>query len=76
VHRSRAKTFLERVRRQFSMKRLFRCNACGWRGWGIETARAVTAPEMRAADSPPPDLDAIDVALTHASAKPDSDAKA
>lgn len=76
VHRSRAKTFLERFRRQFSMKRLFRCDACGWRGWGMETERTVTAAQMRTADSPPPDLDAIDAALTHASAKPDSEAKA
>jgi FlaA1/EpsC-like NDP-sugar epimerase len=33
VHRSRARSLVERVRRSMSAERLFRCDACGWRGW-------------------------------------------
>lgn len=33
LHRSRARTLAERVRRNHSDKRLFRCDECGWRGW-------------------------------------------
>jgi FlaA1/EpsC-like NDP-sugar epimerase len=33
VHRSRARNVVERLRRGISAERLFRCDACGWRGW-------------------------------------------
>jgi predicted RNA-binding Zn-ribbon protein involved in translation (DUF1610 family) len=61
IHRSRSRNFYERLRRQFSTKRLFRCDACGWRGWGIELER----PEPREEEQkppkvPPPDLEALD----------------
>ena len=36
VHRSRAKSAWESVRRDITGKRPFRCRACGWRGWGID----------------------------------------
>ena len=33
VHRSRARNLIERVKRRMTAERLFRCEACGWRGW-------------------------------------------
>jgi UDP-GlcNAc:undecaprenyl-phosphate GlcNAc-1-phosphate transferase len=33
VHRSHVASPTERVRKRLSQKRLFRCEACGWRGW-------------------------------------------
>src|SRR5206468_3379025 len=33
LHRSKAKNLPERVWRQFSAQRLFRCTTCRWRGW-------------------------------------------
>ena len=35
LHRSRARNLPERVRRNFSARRLFRCDDCEWRGWLI-----------------------------------------
>lgn len=75
MNRSRAKGFFERLRRDFSQKRLFRCHACGWRGWGVETDRSFTAQEARRAEAPPPDVDAIDRALRESTGKPGAHAK-
>jgi hypothetical protein len=72
IHRSRSKTFVERLRRQFSTKRLYRCQACGWRGWGIETEADAARQEQLGSELPPPDLSAIDADLEHAS-KPSAD---
>ena len=33
IRRSKARNFLERVRRDYSRLRVFRCERCGWRGW-------------------------------------------
>jgi len=33
VHRSHSRHIVERMRRSMSSERLFRCEACGWRGW-------------------------------------------
>jgi FlaA1/EpsC-like NDP-sugar epimerase len=33
LHRSRARSVSERIRRNFSARRLFRCPQCDWRGW-------------------------------------------
>jgi hypothetical protein len=63
VNRSRSKTFLERLRRQFTMKRLFRCEACGWRGWGVETEANADRRDQVPSELPPPDLGAIDETL-------------
>ena len=63
VRRSRTKTFMERLHRQFSMKRLHRCQACGWRGWGLETLKPAEPGDIRESGSPAPDLQAIDRAL-------------
>jgi len=53
------------VRREFSSKRLFRCKACGWRGWAVETEEPHSAvrPVPRAAGGPQPNFKAIDKAL-------------
>ena len=60
LYRSKAKNLPERVRRQFSARRLFRCTTCRWRGWllpmHINDADAVESAAM-------PDLAALDVAL-------------
>jgi hypothetical protein len=66
VHRSRARNFVERMRRHRSAERLFRCDSCGWRGWLIplvsidsESLQSGTAPDLEHIDnavvSPPPD---------------------
>jgi len=36
VHRSRSRGLAEPVRKSLTVKRLFRCRECGWRGW-LET---------------------------------------
>lgn len=35
VHRSKARTLAERIRKIHTDKRLYRCQACGWRGWTV-----------------------------------------
>ena len=35
LRRSRARSLRERVHRRLSQKRLYRCEACGWRGWSV-----------------------------------------
>jgi FlaA1/EpsC-like NDP-sugar epimerase len=60
LHRSRARTLAERVRRNHSDKRLFRCDQCEWRGWLVPL-------EFVGADAPDPgdvpDLAALDYAV-------------
>jgi FlaA1/EpsC-like NDP-sugar epimerase len=60
LHRSRARTLPERVRRNFSARRLFRCDACQWRGWLIPlefaNPNAMTDPAG-------PDLGSLDETL-------------
>lgn len=75
VHRSRTRSFAEKVRRQFSMKRLHRCHACGWRGWAIETVKPADQRDVRVSDAPPPDLHAIEKALAAAPSEPKAQAK-
>lgn len=41
LHRSHARTMQERMRRSWTMKRIFRCEHCGWRGWQLPVDRAV-----------------------------------
>jgi FlaA1/EpsC-like NDP-sugar epimerase/predicted RNA-binding Zn-ribbon protein involved in translation (DUF1610 family) len=60
LHRSRARTLAERVRRNHSDKRLFRCDECGWRGWLVPLYFGQPA----ASGSPlVPDLVALDDAV-------------
>lgn len=74
VFRSRTRTALERLRRQFTMKRPFRCHACNWRGWGTETERSFSLEDVREADAPQPDLNAINSALEESRRKGVNDA--
>lgn len=66
VHRSRSRSWFERLRREFTQNRLFRCDACGWRGWGVEletpsSRQPITKPPT--VDVPAPDLAAMDESL-------------
>jgi len=44
AHRSRASTVPERIKRELSRKRLFRCGDCGWRGWLVPMSCGNDAP--------------------------------
>jgi UDP-GlcNAc:undecaprenyl-phosphate GlcNAc-1-phosphate transferase len=46
LHRSHARNVFERLRKSRSLKRLYRCNDCGWRGWlmPLETGMALQPP--------------------------------
>jgi FlaA1/EpsC-like NDP-sugar epimerase/predicted RNA-binding Zn-ribbon protein involved in translation (DUF1610 family) len=60
LFRSKARNLPERVRRNFSEQRLYRCTSCGWRGW----LRPLHFNEGEAAEpAAVPDLAALDVAL-------------
>jgi hypothetical protein len=51
----------ERMRRQFSERRLFRCDDCGWRGWLIP----LQFSDSQSIDAPAePDLSSLDLATT------------
>ncbi|HNV01946.1 MAG TPA: hypothetical protein PLE61_07535 [Vicinamibacterales bacterium] len=63
VYRSRTRSVFERIRRQVTTKRPFRCHNCNWRGWVAEAARLVTPRQPAKASPPPPDLSAVDSAL-------------
>ena len=60
LHRSRARNLPERVRRNFSARRLFRCDDCEWRGWLIPLDFGdfdpIVGPDT-------PDLGSLDVAM-------------
>ena len=36
MHRSHARSWVERLRRRVTARTPFRCSACGWRGWRVE----------------------------------------
>lgn len=63
VHRSRSRNALERLRKLFTHKRMHRCHACGWRGWGIESDYAHDGEAPARANGAAPDLGAIDEAI-------------
>jgi hypothetical protein len=44
THRSRARSWIERARRQVTGRVPFRCSTCGWRGWRIEPVEPVGDP--------------------------------
>ena len=58
VHRSKARTLYERLRKAHTLKRMFRCHHCGWRGWLLPLDCAVTSGATWS-----PDLTAIDTFL-------------
>jgi hypothetical protein len=61
AHRSRARTVPERIRKELTRKRLFRCSDCGWRGWLAPLPCGEQAPVNLFAT---PDLTSLD-AVTH-----------
>ena len=63
VFRSKTRSVFERFRRQFTIKRPYRCHGCAWRGWAADGAQAVSPEDVIDAATPPPDLSAIDTAL-------------
>jgi FlaA1/EpsC-like NDP-sugar epimerase len=54
--RSRARTIPERLKRELTARRLFRCDDCGWRGWLAPIPPEVVAAEL----IPPPDWASLD----------------
>ena len=60
VHRSHARNVVERVRRSMTPERLFRCDACGWRGWLMPLVSIEGEPVERVES---PDLETIDKAV-------------
>jgi predicted RNA-binding Zn-ribbon protein involved in translation (DUF1610 family) len=72
VFRSKSRTALERLRRQLTMKRPYRCHACNWRGWAPDGVQAGAPSDVLDAPSPPPDLGAIDAALEDSGTKDSS----
>jgi UDP-GlcNAc:undecaprenyl-phosphate GlcNAc-1-phosphate transferase len=57
THRSRVRNFLERLRKAYTTKRLFRCQDCGWRGWlepleHFSVREAVADFDLTVLDSP------------------------
>jgi predicted RNA-binding Zn-ribbon protein involved in translation (DUF1610 family) len=63
IFRSKTRSTFERFRRQFTIKRPYRCHHCAWRGWAADGAQVVSPEDAIDAASPPPDLSAIDAAL-------------
>jgi hypothetical protein len=59
VHRSRTRSLAERLRKSMTHERLFRCHACGWRGWQLPQDVIVTG---QAPQNGQPDLAALDAA--------------
>jgi FlaA1/EpsC-like NDP-sugar epimerase len=57
LFRSRAQSMSERLHKQLTAHRLFRCDACGWRGWLVPAATVTVAP---AGYSPTLDLSLLD----------------
>ena len=60
LHRSHAKNLPERVRRNLSVRRLFRCDECNWRGWLMPLDFGDFEP---IAGPAAPDLGSLDKAL-------------
>jgi predicted RNA-binding Zn-ribbon protein involved in translation (DUF1610 family) len=58
VYRSKARTLYERLRKAHTLKRVFRCHHCGWRGWLLPLDCAAMAETTWS-----PDLTAIDTFL-------------
>jgi len=57
MHRSRTRSASER---KLTGKAPFRCDACGWRGWGGDFGSPAEGSVGRPPEGPEPDLEAID----------------
>jgi hypothetical protein len=56
LRRSKARRFDERLRKSYTLKRIFRCQECGWRGWLVPLERPAMvevtwSPDLTAIDS-------------------------
>lgn len=56
MHRSKARTLYERLRKAHTEARVFRCHRCGWRGWLLPLdcaviAEATCSPNLTAIDT-------------------------
>jgi len=55
VYRSKARTLYEKLRKAHTLKRVFRCHHCGWRGWLLPLDCAAMAeawsPSLTAVDT-------------------------
>lgn len=49
IHLSRSRSKWEKWRKEVTGKRPFRCLACAWRGWGIESPPTFSEAEIRLA---------------------------
>jgi FlaA1/EpsC-like NDP-sugar epimerase len=69
LRRSRARSPWERIRKEFTTARLFRCDQCGWRGWAAPVDDVTPAPIPQPTL---PNLDSLDadVASTPRSERP------
>jgi hypothetical protein len=65
IHRSRARSRVERMRKNLTEKRLHECGGCGWRGWRIPLVHARKEQAVVTLFEPP-DLQAIDIAIASA----------
>jgi hypothetical protein len=70
VFRSRTRTRFERLRRELTSKRPYRCHACNWRGWAPDGLLVAAGGEVADVPPVPPDLGAIDSALSRAKEEP------
>jgi hypothetical protein len=50
IYRSRAKTTWEGWRKKITGKRPYRCHACNWRGWAVDTGPKFTDLEKQIAE--------------------------
>ncbi|MQA30972.1 MAG: NAD-dependent epimerase/dehydratase family protein [Luteitalea sp.] len=67
VHRSHARTLPERLKKDFTAGRLFRCDVCGWRGWLEPLQVGQDAPGD---PLPTPDLTSVDAVVMSRPAVP------
>lgn len=65
LHRSHVRRMSERVRKQLTHKRLYRCEVCGWRGWANSGDAAIFDGPACLPPSPP--LDGIEAVLSRQS---------
>jgi len=57
AHRSRSRNLVERLRKEFRPERLYRCAACGWRGWMLPMEFGGMSPLESDVSHPSPLLD-------------------
>jgi len=57
VFRSRPRSLVERIKKEFTAQRIFRCEDCGWRGWALPLE---FGSHESVDPSPAPDLGSVD----------------